>query len=146
MGGINLSCAHFIEIDGTFEGLHGHNMLVSAEVEGAGGNGIVMDFAQLERLLEEIVSELDHRVLIPETNPSLNIERKQGSVLITASGRCYSIPAADAALLPIGNSSVEEIGRLLYRQLASRLPRGVRPRQITVEEAEGRLAIIDEPG
>ncbi len=50
---------------GKCEELHGHNWLVETVVSSSGldETGMVMDFKELKRLLEETVAELDHKHL-----------------------------------------------------------------------------------
>ena len=65
------SAAHFITFDGnTCESIHGHNYRVKCEVTGAlDENGYVVDFIALRDALQEIVSRLDHHVVLPTLHP-----------------------------------------------------------------------------
>jgi 6-pyruvoyltetrahydropterin/6-carboxytetrahydropterin synthase len=143
VSGIIISCAHFIEIGGSFETLHGHNLSLSAEAEGGGKDGIVMDFRELEGLLNEVVSNLDHRLLIPEDNPNIVATESGGYIEINAAGKRFVIPEGDVVLLPLNNSTAEEIGRWIYAELSSRLPENVSLNSVTVQEMEGKSAIIE---
>jgi len=145
ISGIRFSSAHFVEIDGVFEGLHGHNFSVSAEVEGIAEDGLVMDFRELQRALERAVAPMDHRVLIPKNNPALSIETKGDNLEIVASGKRYRFPERDSLLLPIRNSTAEEMARLIYRDTAALLPPGVRLSYVSVEESEGSRAVATSP-
>lgn len=139
--GVSISCAHFIEIDGVFERLHGHNLIFSAEVEGEGG--LVMDFRDLHSNLSEATAELDHHLLIPRDNEALSVRELGDNLEIIAAGKRYRIPESDAVLLPISNSTAEEIARYVHREVSSRLPTGVRLRYVAVEEMEGRKALYE---
>jgi 6-pyruvoyltetrahydropterin/6-carboxytetrahydropterin synthase len=62
---------------GKCENLHGHNWKVEVEViaENLNEIGIVMDFKELKKLTEEVISQLDHSFLnkispFTEINPS----------------------------------------------------------------------------
>jgi 6-pyruvoyltetrahydropterin/6-carboxytetrahydropterin synthase len=143
VSGISVSCAHFIEIAGTFEKLHGHNLSISAEAEGGGDDGIVMDFRELETQLKDIVSILDHRLILPGDNPGIEISHSDGYTQIMAAGKRYLMPSEDTILLPLENSTAEEIGRWVYSELVKRLPGKVSLRNVTVQEMEGKCAVID---
>jgi 6-pyruvoyltetrahydropterin/6-carboxytetrahydropterin synthase len=143
VSGISVSCAHFIEIAGTFETLHGHNLSLSAEAEGGGDDGIVMDFRELEGQLEEVVSILDHRLIIPGDNPGIEVSNDDGYTQIKANSKRYLMPTDDTVLLPLENSTAEEIGRWVYSELAKRLPVNVCLRSVTVQEMEGKCAVIE---
>lgn len=142
VSGINIPCAHFIEVDGIFETLHGHNLMVSAEVEGEEREGLVMDFRDLEKLLEKTGSKVDHRVIIPKDNPYLKISHSGGYFEILACNKRYRIPETDVALLPIGNSTVEEIGRFFYNEVIQGLPEGLKLNFVSVQEIEGKRALV----
>ena len=64
------SAAHFITFNGNIcERLHGHNWRTAVEVIGPlDENRYVFDFIALRDSLQTIVSELDHRVLLPTTH------------------------------------------------------------------------------
>ncbi len=72
------SAAHLMRgYDGACARLHGHNyrVLLSVEGEDLDECGMLVDFAELKRIFEDILDELDHRNLneIPpfdEMNPS----------------------------------------------------------------------------
>ena len=143
VSGINISCAHFIEVGGSFETLHGHNLSISAVAEGGGEDGIVMDFRELENLLSQVVSNLDHRLLVPRDNPSIETSEREGYTEIRAAGKRYLVPTCDIVLLPLANSTTEEIGGWIYSEISGMLPENVTLRSITVQEMEGKSAIID---
>ncbi|NOY11686.1 MAG: 6-carboxytetrahydropterin synthase QueD [Archaeoglobi archaeon] len=70
------SAAHSIPGHEKCGRLHGHNFMVEVEIEGeVKENGMVMDFYDLKKLLREILSEFDHRILneIIEVPTSENI-------------------------------------------------------------------------
>ena len=56
------SAHHLREYKGKCENLHGHNWKVTAQVaaEKPGKEGMVIDFGDLRRSLNSLVSELDH--------------------------------------------------------------------------------------
>jgi 6-pyruvoyltetrahydropterin/6-carboxytetrahydropterin synthase len=73
------AAAHTLRLyDGTLEPLHGHNWRVRATVEAGGLDaiGVVMDFHELERLVDRIIAPFHNRNLndvapfVDELNPS----------------------------------------------------------------------------
>ncbi len=143
IAGIAISCAHFIEIDGEFESLHGHNLLISSEVSGNQEKGMVMDFRELKSKLKEEVDALDHKVIIPVENPHLLVERSGDYMEIKTPQKRYKLPCSDVALLPARNSTVEQIGQHIFRQLEGKLPDGISLYEVTISESEGEEAVIN---
>ncbi|RKX61212.1 MAG: 6-carboxytetrahydropterin synthase QueD [Thermodesulfobacteriota bacterium] len=72
------SSAHYLRnYQGTCENLHGHNWKVELVVEGAKLNEIdlLIDFKELKKILKNILTELDHKLLndlpyFQKNNPS----------------------------------------------------------------------------
>ena len=73
---LGFAAGHFIALgDGGCESLHGHNFRVAAEVEAPlDADSLVIDFVLLKRIVEEVLVELDHKVLLPAK--SLQEERE----------------------------------------------------------------------
>ncbi|MCX8172335.1 MAG: 6-carboxytetrahydropterin synthase QueD [Archaeoglobaceae archaeon] len=69
------SAAHSIPGHKKCGKVHGHNFMVSVEVEGEVKNGMVIDFFELKKLLREILGKFDHSLLneIIEVPTSENI-------------------------------------------------------------------------
>ncbi len=142
---LKFSAAHFMAYKGFREALHGHNYLVSVEVEGElGANGYVIDFGVVKRITRETCAELDERMIIPTKSDCLAVEEgAEQIVLISESGR-FSFPRADCVLLPIVHSSVEELACYLAQQVWAKLraqgPTKVMAIQVGVEETSGQVA------
>lgn len=74
----HFSSAHYLRnYQGACENLHGHNWMVEVVVEGEKLNEIeiLIDFKDLKKILKEVLSELDHRLInelpyFQEKNPS----------------------------------------------------------------------------
>jgi 6-pyruvoyltetrahydropterin/6-carboxytetrahydropterin synthase len=102
------SAAHRLrEYRGACERLHGHNYRVELVVasEKLGKLGMVADFRELKRLLQEAAERYDHAFL-----NDLAEYRKQ-------------------------NPTAENVARVLFEECARRMPRGVRARSVTVWES-----------
>ncbi len=147
---LKFSAAHFLIFpDGTAERLHGHNYKVYVTVESAlDAHGLVVNFKEIKPLVRQLVDELDEHLLIPGQHPELRATPVDGGALeIRYRERRYLIPAEEVIVLPIGNSSAENlaawVGREIVRRMAQRWP-GMRPARLTVavEETPGQRGVF----
>ena len=77
------AAAHFITFSGhRCETLHGHNYRVGVVVEGKlqEHSWYVFDFGVLKRIMRKLCDDIDHKVLLPTTNPHLQIAATDWSV------------------------------------------------------------------
>ncbi len=121
---LKFSAAHFlIFADGTAERLHGHNYKVLVEVRSdLDEHGLVLNFRQIKPLIRELVDELDEHLLIPGEHPVLRYERTEtGLMEIRYRERYYAVPVEDVVVLPINNTSAENLAAWLGRQLRQRI-------------------------
>ena len=123
------SAAHFLIFpDGTAERLHGHNYRVFVEIEARlSVHGLVLDFTQVKPVVRELCDELDEHWLVPGLHPVLRAShRDDGLVEVRYLDRYYAAPASDVIVLPINNTSSENLatwfGRELLKRLAVRFP------------------------
>jgi len=113
----SFAAAHFLrEYKGKCENLHGHNWNVEATVSRSDlkSDGMVMDFGDLKRLLNDLLQELDHSCI--NEHPHFSTV----------------------------NPTSENIAAYLYhgyRGLIQELDENIRVESIAVEESEGSLAI-----
>ena len=94
------SAAHFITFNGTIcERLHGHNWRVAVEVRGElDENYYVFDFIALRDATQELVNQLDHRVLLPTKHHSIRVTAGDREVEARFEDRRWVFPAEDALL------------------------------------------------
>jgi len=143
------SAAHFLIFpDGSAERLHGHNYRVYATLEARLSRfGLVLDFQHIKPLVRELVGELDERWLVPAEHAELRAERRaDGVVEVRYRGRYYAAPAEDVLLLPINNTSAENLATLLGRRLHERLRSSypevvVHALSLAVEETAGQRGV-----
>jgi len=143
------SAAHFLIFpDGSAERLHGHNYRVFVEVAGAlSEHGLVIDFKAIKPFVRGLLDELDEHFLLPGEHPGLEWrEGAGGSLEIRHGQRRYSMPRADAVVLPINNTSSENlatwIGRELRRILLERFGDvRVDALRVAVEETQGQRGV-----
>ncbi|MGH2668000.1 MAG: 6-pyruvoyl trahydropterin synthase family protein [bacterium] len=144
-------CAgHFITYDGhQCESLHGHNYRAAVGLEGPlDENFYVFDFTRLKGALKEIVSRLDHKMLLPAQSERIRVEEEDEAVRATYKDKRYVFPRRDVVLLPIPNTTAEMLARWIAGQLKEALegslPAGLRAIEVEVEESFGQRAFYRE--
>ena len=135
------SAAHFTLFENREpEALHGHNYQVEVEVEGErlDDTGLLVELADLKRLVRAACAEWDERVLLPERSPQLTIERRDAEVQVLCGARRYAFPAAEVVLLPLVNTTIELLARALCERFAVAMPERVLALMVTVGETDGQ--------
>jgi 6-pyruvoyltetrahydropterin/6-carboxytetrahydropterin synthase len=146
------AAAHFITLPGhRCESLHGHNYRAGVQIRGAldPDTWYVYDFVALKTLMRRLTSELDHKVLLPTTNPALGVQEQAGAVTVSSGGRQrYVFPTVDCVLLPIPNTTVEMLAHYLAGRVRDELKARGATRltsvEIEVEENFGQSATYCE--
>jgi 6-pyruvoyltetrahydropterin/6-carboxytetrahydropterin synthase len=146
---LKFSCAHFLIFpDGTAERLHGHNYKVYVEVgSDLDDCGLVINFKQVKPLIRELVDELDEHLLVPGEHAVLTAKpMADGRTEIRYLDKVYVIPTTDVVVLPINNTSAENLASWIAHELLARLGRmfpGVRLRELVVgvEETPGQRGV-----
>jgi 6-pyruvoyltetrahydropterin/6-carboxytetrahydropterin synthase len=148
------SCAHFLIFpDGSKERLHGHNYHVDAEIGGVlTDRGIVIDFIQVKPVIRELCDWLDEHWLLPGDHPDLEITpRDDGHTEIVYRDARYLAPSDELHVLPINNTSAENlatwIGRELKRRIADRFgPSQIERLRLSVSETSGQWGVYHAEG
>jgi 6-pyruvoyltetrahydropterin/6-carboxytetrahydropterin synthase len=146
---LSFSSSHFVVEGDMCESLHGHNYRVSVELEGSIDIvGYVMDFTKLKYMVREIISPLDHKILIASQNTSLRMTSTGEGMEITIKEKKYLFPRRECVILPISNCTAEHIASYILAQLMSALRvgnvRNVSEIKVGVEESEGQWAFVEE--
>lgn len=121
---LKFSAAHFLIFpDGTAERLHGHNYKVYIELHTElDKHGLVVNFKEIKPLVRQLCDELDEHLLIPGKHPVLTTERREdGTMEIRYRERLYRIPVDEVIVLPISNSSAENLAAWFGRALRERM-------------------------
>lgn len=147
---LKFSAAHFLIFpDGSAERLHGHNYKVYVEVEsGLDKHGLVLNFQDLKPRIRALCDELDEHLLIPGEHPELTCEKLgNGQCEIRYRERHYLIPGEEVIVLPINNSSAENLAGYLGRRLIGRLRQDfpdapLKALIVGVEETAGQQGVV----
>ncbi len=147
---LKFSAAHFLIFpDGTAERLHGHNYKVFVEVESdLDDHGLVLNFQDIKPCIRQLVDELDEHLLIPGEHAELRSEDMgDGRLEIRYRERRYAIPIEEVIVLPINNTSAENLAGYLGRRLFARLEEDFPAASIKrlvfgVEETPGQQGVV----
>ena len=145
------SCAHFLIFpDGSKERLHGHNYRVTVEIRGElSAQGLVIDFLEAKPVVRALCDELDEHWIVPALHPELTLEeRGDGHTEVRYRDAHYLAPSAELMVLPINNSSVENLatwfGRELRARLEARFGRSqVQSLRVTISETPGQSGVYE---
>ena len=144
--GLGFSAAHFLVGHEKCERLHGHNWRVDVIVEGKPDEqGLIVDFIDLKKILEKLCAKYDHRLLLPSRNRALKRSSRGAKTRIEVHGRGFEFPSEDVVWLPVVNTTVEELARVIAAELNERLPHpNVQRIRVWVEESPGQGAVGEE--
>ncbi|MEI7642807.1 MAG: 6-carboxytetrahydropterin synthase [Chloroflexales bacterium] len=140
-------CAgHFVTYEGDHcELLHGHNYRAAVRLTGTlNDDQMVFDFVALKRRLRAVCDLLDHRMLLPQDNPLLQLLVDAESVTVRYKQKTYVFPREDVVFLPIPNTTAERLAQWIVDQLLADLAidqRRITILEVEVEESFGQSAI-----
>lgn len=141
---LTFSAAHFITFAGNIcERIHGHNYGVSCRIEGnLDQNQYVIDFIALRDSLARISLELDHHVLLPLRHPTIKIEQGEREVQAIFESKRWLFPAEDCVLLPVVNTTAEQLAGYFVDRLVTSLGEHLRPEltslTVRIDENQGQ--------
>lgn len=113
------SSAHFLIFDKTHaERLHGHNYQVRVEIgipdhESLHSTGFFVDFNVFKKYIKSALDRWDEMVILPGRHPDMKFQTKGATLEVTFRDRFYAFPEKEVVLLPVTNTSVEQLSRLL---------------------------------
>lgn len=141
------SAAHFLIFNETeAEKLHGHNYQVKVDIPVPADfdltkTGFFIDFQVFKKQIKGLLDLWDEHVLLPAKHPEMKIRRQGESLEVRFRDRFYAFPANEVVLLPVTNTSVEQLSRLLAETLLAEFQtQGVRKLKVSVEETRGQSA------
>jgi len=138
---LTFSAGHFVTLeDGCCERLHGHSYRVAAEISGPlNENQYVVDFVAVREVLKTVLSELDHRVLLPGQHPAICVSAGPKEVEVAFADRRWVLPKDDCLVLPLANTTTELLSEYIGQRLLAELKArgGARPERVRIEVGEG---------
>jgi 6-pyruvoyltetrahydropterin/6-carboxytetrahydropterin synthase len=143
------SCAHFLIFsDGSKERLHGHNYQVSCEIGGElSDRGLVIDFKLVKPIVRQMCDDLDEHWLIPGEHHVLTYQHRDDGHTEVQYMEChYLAPTEEVIVLPINNTSAENLAGWFGRNLVTKLREefgsiSVRTLRFTVSETSGQHGV-----
>jgi 6-pyruvoyltetrahydropterin/6-carboxytetrahydropterin synthase len=141
---LNFSIAHFTIFSATDrENLHGHNFQLVCEVTAPiSDNGLLFDYGILKKLLRSLCEEIDEQMILPADSPHLNISEKGNYIIATFNGEELPFLKRDVTLLPLRNTSVEELSWFFLnkiRQHAQLNDKGIVELTVKVSSSPGQF-------
>ncbi|MDE0905120.1 MAG: 6-carboxytetrahydropterin synthase [Planctomycetota bacterium] len=143
------SAAHFLIFpDGSAERLHGHNYRVFVEIDGGlDEHGLVLDFKRVKPVVRELCDSLDEHFIAPGEHPELVVgDSVDGHREVRYRESRYLMPEGDLIVLPVNNTSSENLatwlGRRLLEELKGRFPLvEVQRLKVSVQETSGQRGV-----
>ena len=116
------SAAHFITFAGDIcERIHGHNYGVRASVEGPlDENRYVVDFIALRDAVLAETTALDHHVILPRDHEEIRVSSDDRETTARFRDRRWVFPNEDCVILPVINTTAEEIARVIAERVIER--------------------------
>lgn len=141
------SSAHFLIFDEkNAEKLHGHNYQVRVDIQVSeptkmAEKGFYIDFNVFKKTIKARLDLWDEHVLLPAKHPEMNIKESGPSLEVRFRERFYVFPKNEVHLLPVTNTSVEQLSRLLAEDFLHEFKKlGVQNIRVLVEETRGQAA------
>ncbi|HEX2912814.1 MAG TPA: 6-carboxytetrahydropterin synthase [Chloroflexia bacterium] len=141
----DFSAGHFITFGGLCETLHGHNYRVEVQLTGENGpDRFLYNFSDLKPVVRDECANLDHRMLLAMKNPLLEYKESPDEIEVRFGSRRYLFPLAEVALLPVENTTAEELAAYLLGRIRQRLQAQKRPELSTLRSIE--VGVEEQPG
>ncbi len=145
------SAAHFITFAGDIcERIHGHNYAVKASVEGPlDENRYVVDFIALRDAVLKETLQLDHHVILPQDHAEIKITSDDRETTATFRDRRWVFPNEDCVMLPVINTTAEEIARVIaervIKQTKEKFGKALTWIEVAVDENNGQWGVCRMP-
>ena len=115
------SAAHFTIFSSTErERLHGHNFSVASKIVApVDDNGLTGDYAVYKQQIKKLCDALDEYTLIPSQSLYLTVEEEADYYRITHDQDVMLYLKADTLILPLRNTTVEDLSNYLLEELVA---------------------------
>lgn len=121
---LKFSAGHFTIFSKTHrEALHGHNYSVGLAIQVQDNEfGIAFDYRDYKKKIVSICAQLDGKLLLPEYSPYLQIQLQEKQCLAEFNGESFSFPKNDVVVLPIRNTTLEDLSAWMLERLRESAP------------------------
>ncbi|MGZ3770142.1 MAG: 6-pyruvoyl trahydropterin synthase family protein [Bdellovibrio sp.] len=141
------SAAHFLIFDEQHaERLHGHNYQVRVDIKSSSEvdlhtKGYFLDFNVFKKYIKSRLDLWDEIVILPEKHPDMKFNKNGKCLEVNFRDRFYAFPLNEVVLLPVTNTSVEQLSKLLAEDFLREFKKyGVEEVTVSVEETQGQGA------
>jgi 6-pyruvoyltetrahydropterin/6-carboxytetrahydropterin synthase len=144
--GLRFSGCHIIPEHGVCNRLHGHTYTIHTRIHGTlNEQGFVLDFGIIKDILRNIVTELDHRLLVPERNSHLKIVNRD-PLELSVEGKQYIIPNEDVVFLQIQSATAEHLAEYILNRVIETMtiPGNIEKIEIGLDEGWGQGAWVSK--
>jgi len=139
------SVAHFTVFSPTVaEDLHGHNYRVRVELAGPATDdvGLLLDLRPIKTEIRRLCAQLDSKTLVPGGSALVGVRPVDGGHEVRYGARLYRLPSADVRVMPIRNTSIEELALWFWRELEPIVRGGpVTDLSVEIEETAGQSCV-----
>jgi 6-pyruvoyltetrahydropterin/6-carboxytetrahydropterin synthase len=107
--------------------------------------GIVLDFEIIKNTLRNIITDLDHKLLIPRSSSHFRIETGP-QVTVHLGDKVYQFPQEDVTLIETSSATAESLARYIMEKLVSsmEIPKNVNKIELGVDEGWGQGAWVEK--
>lgn len=113
---LKFSCAHFTILGPSKrERLHGHDYYLSLEVEYPVSSFI--DYNVFKDQLRVVCNQFDEKIIIPKHSKLLQVKKNKSNIEIKFQNDFFSFPEKDTLILPVTNTTLEELSHHLFKIL-----------------------------
>ena len=119
------SANHLLVGYGKCDRLHGHDYILKVKITYQSANpDETLDFRRVNMLFKQIITKLDHKILLPEGSKYLRIESALAGKnwLVKFREKSYSFPKKDVLILKgMGQATTENLAIYIHRMLREKI-------------------------
>jgi 6-pyruvoyltetrahydropterin/6-carboxytetrahydropterin synthase len=147
----HFSACHFLMGFSKCDRLHGHDYSVKLQLKYQSEfSDHTLDFRLVNTLLNQLLKELDHKILLPGDSPIIDIlpDKKGENWFVSTQEKEYSFPQIDTIILEgVKQTTCENIAEYLHRRMKIKLNKednfkALSGLIVTLSETEGNEVIF----
>jgi len=147
---LGFTASHFLTDHPTCGTIHGHNYGITVSIEVKENQltkeYMVMDFNNIKGIVNGLVKDLDHKLLIPENSSELDIKvlSDHYEILVKPIKKTYHIPLEDIYILPIPATTAECLAKYIFKGIQKDLQLKNYKMVVRIHENRGYYAEYSE--